>query len=144
MVCDGIREVTGATAAISYVHFHRYATTAPTILQAAIIAERKLKGGGDYGNDPLKTAVAILVFVFDTATGGLPAFSRLPIGPVGKGSQRTIARSPCAPFIFAFFRYVDPALTEAQISNVLEARLALNRHLQKVDPPYFKGLPNLL
>jgi hypothetical protein len=145
LICEGVRRQTGEPTAARYVQLHRYATSSATVRAAALEMEREAEGTGDYGRQALKKAMALLAFVYDCASGSPPAFSRVPTGPLAiDGEYRTTSRTPCARFLFAFFRCVDPALSEPQITNALERRLLENRRRQKTDPPYFQDLPNLL
>ncbi|MEQ8743666.1 hypothetical protein [Parasphingorhabdus sp.] len=95
------------------------------VYEGAIAADAAFSRKGDYRDEALHKAVAFILWVYDTWTDQVPAFSKSPIGATGKNATRSlIGTSPVATFIYQFFDLVDPALEKMSISSVIEKRLA--------------------
>lgn len=95
---------------------------------SASLADTEFVSRGDYRNAALHKIIAYLLRLYRACADDRPTFHRVLSGPSGlDASARTIAASPCAPFIFEFFRRVDPSLGEGTVTNALDKGLSAMR-----------------
>lgn len=95
------------------------------VFDASLAADRAFKSRGDYKDIALHKTVAFLLWMYDTWSGGLPMFSKVPVGTVSKaGTYRMVGKSACLKFVYAFFESVDSKIPRPTISSAVELRLA--------------------
>lgn len=144
LLLEQCRRISGDLKRADYGFFYRSLIDFGLIEFAALAAEVRMPGKGDYANVALTKTITVMAFVFEVAAGRPPTYSRAAVGPNANGSHRMVGASTFARFMLSFFQIVDPDLSETQVSNAVERVLASNRAAERINPQYFEGLSKLL
>lgn len=113
--------------------------------EGALLADKRLRGRGDYRDVALHKTAAFLAFIYDMWDFSFPGLGKVGTGPVASnGNRRRVATSRFAQFAFAFFGLMDPKLSRERITSALNQHLAKARRQKDAGWSDYHDLVNLL